>query len=202
MVGASGPDGGAAVVDDYVAVVLNEEARTGVVVGLGGPDRVACTGVHDEVSILPEKGSSALVNGIRRPASHAELVVDDEVAVVLHEEFGRIRADRLVTFERERSVDDLIYCDLLDSGISPLVSGVAYSFWCAGSSVALVAVGGRRIRVRRFWTLCRMFGAGNWSGTGGRRGGLILSSVVLMISLCLGRRRLWSCLSGFRGGMR
>jgi len=66
---------------------------------------VACTGVHGEVSIFLEKGSPALVDGIRRPASHAELVVDDEVAVVLHEDFGRIRADRLVTFERERSVE-------------------------------------------------------------------------------------------------
>lgn len=43
---------------------------------------------------------------------------------------------------------------------------------------------------------------GNWSGLGsGRRGGLILSSGVLMIWRCLGRRRLWSCLSGSRGGM-
>lgn len=66
---------------------------------------MACTGVHGEVSIFLEKGSPALVNGIRRPASYAELVVDDEVAVVLHEDFGRIRADRLVTFERERSVE-------------------------------------------------------------------------------------------------
>jgi hypothetical protein len=43
---------------------------------------------------------------------------------------------------------------------------------------------------------------GNWSGPGGRRGGLILSSGVLMISQCLRRRRLWSCWSGFRSGMR
>lgn len=41
----------------------------------------------------------------------------------------------------------------------------------------------------------------NWSGLGGRRGGLILSFGVLMIWWCPGRRRLWSCLSGFRSVM-
>ena len=47
-------------------------------------------------------------------------------------------------------------------------------------------------------TVAAEFFDGNWSGLCVRCGGLILPSWGLMISRCLGRRRLRSCVSGSR----